>query len=97
MIGQLEWFSIQHVLRGGNQGADRLANLAMDRGMGRNRNAVATTTGEDARRSTGGVSALSSQTPSRGQEFSGVVRDGVIVLDDAKLPEGTRVQIRIRE
>src|SRR6201981_1221196 len=35
MIGQLEWFSIQHVLRGGNQEADRLANLAMDKGMGR--------------------------------------------------------------
>jgi ribonuclease HI len=34
MIGQLEWFSIQHVLRGGNQEADRLANLAMDKGMG---------------------------------------------------------------
>jgi hypothetical protein len=33
----------------------------------------------------------------RGQEFSGVVRDGVIVLDGAKLPEGTRVQIRVRE
>jgi len=25
------------------------------------------------------------------------VRDGVIVLDTAKLPEGTRVQIRVRE
>ena len=30
MIGQLEWFSIQHTLRGGNREADRLANLAMD-------------------------------------------------------------------
>src|SRR5512144_2006622 len=35
MIGQLEWFSIQHVLRGGNQEADRLANVAMDKGIGR--------------------------------------------------------------
>ena len=35
MIARLEWFSIQHVLRGGNQEADRLANLAMDKGMGR--------------------------------------------------------------
>lgn len=35
MIAGLEWFSIQHVLRGGNQEADRLANLAMDKGMGR--------------------------------------------------------------
>ena len=97
MIGQLEWFSIQHVLRGGNQEADRLANLAMDKGMGRNRNLAATTTGEDARRSMNASDTLSDRSPSRGQEFSGVVRDGVIVLDGAKLPEGTRVQIRVRE
>jgi ribonuclease HI len=96
MIAQLEWFSIQHVLRGGNQEADRLANLAMDKGMGRNRNVVATT-GEDARRSMNASDTLSDRSPSRGQEFSGVVRDGVIVLDGAKLPEGTRVQIRVRE
>src|ERR1700757_2098391 len=96
MIGQLEWFSIQHVLRGGNQEADRLANLAMDKGMGRNRNVVATT-GEGARRSINASDTLSDRSPSRGQEFSGVVRDGVIVLDGAKLPEGTRVQIRVRE
>jgi ribonuclease HI len=97
MIGQLEWFSIQHVLRGGNQEADRLANLAMDKGMGRNRNVAATTTGEDARRSLNASDTRSDRSPSRGQEFSGVVRDGVIVLDGAKLPEGTRVQIRVRE
>jgi ribonuclease HI len=97
MIAQLEWFSIQHVLRGGNQEADRLANLAMDKGMGRNRNVVAATTGEDARRSMNASDTLSDRSPSRGQEFSGVVRDGVIVLDGAKLPEGTRVQIRVRE
>src|SRR5580692_12280576 len=35
VIRQLDWFSIQHTLREGNQEADRLANLAMDKGMGR--------------------------------------------------------------
>ena len=35
MIGELEWFSIEHTLREGNQEADRLANLAMDKGTGR--------------------------------------------------------------
>ncbi len=35
LIRQLEWFSIQHVLRGKNAEADRLANEAMDKGMGR--------------------------------------------------------------
>ena len=94
MIGQLEWFSIQHVLREGNQEADRLANLAMDQGMGRNRS-VAVRSGEDIR-SFNSQQSSQSQTL-RAQEFSGVVRDGVIVLDDGELPEGTRVQVRVRE
>src|SRR5277367_4991322 len=34
-IAGLEHFRIEHVLRGKNQQADRLANLAMDRGTGR--------------------------------------------------------------
>ena len=34
-IVRLEAFQIQHVLRGKNQNADRLANLAMDKGTGR--------------------------------------------------------------
>ena len=79
MIGQLEWFSIQHVLRGGNQEADRLANLAMDKGMRRT------------------SSAPAPSSMGRGQEYEGVVRGGVIVVDGAELPEGTRVQIRVRD
>jgi ribonuclease HI len=35
LIAQLEHFEIRHVLRERNQNADRLANLAMDRGMNR--------------------------------------------------------------
>lgn len=35
LIAKLDWFSIGHVLRGKNQEADRLANEAMDKGMGR--------------------------------------------------------------
>ncbi len=34
---QLEGFEIRHTLRGGNKKADGLANEAMDKGMGRNR------------------------------------------------------------
>jgi ribonuclease HI len=79
MIGQLEWFSIEHVLRGGNQEADRLANLAMDKGMGRTRTTPAP-----------------ASSP-RGQEFNGVVRDGVIVIEGPKLRDGTRVQVRVRD
>ena len=35
LISQLDWFSIGHALREHNQEADRLANDAMDRGMGK--------------------------------------------------------------
>jgi ribonuclease HI len=79
MIGRLEWFSIGHTLREGNQEADRLANLAMDQGMGRTRSAP--------------VPAPIAQA----QEFHGVVRGGVVVVEGVKLPEGAKVQIRIRE
>jgi ribonuclease HI len=33
LVRQLEWFQIEHVLRGHNREADRLANEAMDQGM----------------------------------------------------------------
>ncbi|HTJ86905.1 MAG TPA: ribonuclease HI family protein [Terriglobales bacterium] len=35
LIRQLEWFNIEHTLRGGNREADELANQAMDKGSGR--------------------------------------------------------------
>ncbi len=35
LIAQLEWFAIDHAMREHNQEADRLANQAMDKGMGR--------------------------------------------------------------
>src|SRR5258705_8874716 len=41
LIRQLDWFSIGHALREHNQEADRLANEAMDRGMGRSVERVA--------------------------------------------------------
>jgi ribonuclease HI len=37
MARQLEKFEMQHTLRGGNKEADRLANEAMDKGMGKSR------------------------------------------------------------
>jgi ribonuclease HI len=35
LISQLDWFNIEHVLRGHNREADQLANQAMDKGSGR--------------------------------------------------------------
>ena len=76
LIRQLEWFSIQHVLRGKNAEADRLANEAMDKGTGR---------------------ASAPPAPVRApQEFEGIVENGVIRLTNGELPEGTKVQVRVR-
>jgi ribonuclease HI len=77
LIAKLEWFSIGHVLRGHNQEADRLANAAMDKGMGRRTESAAA-------------------IPSQRQEFNGVVRGGKIELLDGQLPDGTQVQVRVR-
>jgi ribonuclease HI len=79
LIAQLDWFSIQHVLRGHNSEADRLANEAMDKGTGR----VA-------------AGASPARPSTTRQEFEGVVRDGKIELQDGQLPDGTRVQVRVK-
>jgi ribonuclease HI len=81
LIAKLEWFSIGHVLRGHNEEADRLANAAMDKGMGRVARAP---------------SSLSLNIPVAAQEFNGVVREGKIELLNGKLPEGTNVQVRVK-
>ncbi len=77
LIAQLEWFSIGHALREHNQEADRLANDAMDKGMGRSVKPSAP--------------VVQVQT-----EFEGVVRDGRIELTNGTLPDGTRVQVRVK-
>ena len=80
LIAQLEWFSIGHALREHNQEADRLANEAMDRGMGR-------------------TAPPAAQVPVHGspaQEFEGIVRAGKIELTGGSLPDGTRVQVRVK-
>jgi ribonuclease HI len=82
LIGQLDWFSIGHALREHNRDADRLANEAMDRGFA-----------APAGRQTEGPLARAA-SPAH-QEFEGVVRNGVVELN-GKLPEGTRVQVRVK-
>jgi ribonuclease HI len=79
MIDDLEAFEINHVLREKNRAADRLANLAMDRGMKR-----------DAPVASEATSA--SSTPVR--EVNGVVRDGAVVFLGSPLPDGTLVKVR---
>jgi ribonuclease HI len=80
LISQLEWFSIGHALREHNRQADQLANDAMDKGMGKLR----------------AVPATPLRIPVIPQEFEGVVQNGAIKISNGELPEGTRVQIRVK-
>ncbi len=99
---RIENFEMRHTLRGGNKVADRLANEAMDRGMGKAANQP--------------VSGLASQQVSRvppvpilgpgkpqqptprpdRQILEGYVKDGVVHLLGGELPDGIFVKI-IRE
>jgi ribonuclease HI len=80
LTAQLDWFSIGHAFREQNQEADRLANEAMDKGMGRSVTRV----------------AVPAPAAAQAQEFEGVVRGGVVELSGGSLPEGTRVQVRVK-
>jgi ribonuclease HI len=80
LIRQLDWFSIGHALREHNQEADRVANEAMDKGMGR-----------VARAPSPAQPAVQSQ-----HEFEGIVRGGRVEFTNGSLPEGTRVQLRVK-
>ena len=77
LIAQLDWFSIEHALREHNREADRLANAAMDKGMGR------------AERESPSLAAA--------QEYEGIVANGVVRVLNGTLPEGARVQVRVKK
>jgi len=79
LIAQLDWFSIGHAFREQNQDADRLANEAMDKGMGRS------------------VSRAPAVPLAQPREFEGVVRNGKVELVGGTLPDGTRVQLRVKK
>jgi ribonuclease HI len=94
LVAQLDWFSIGHALREHNQEADRLANAAMDKGMGRVARAPSS-----AQAAEGARSKLRLREDSQSDmqhEFEGVVRNGTIELTTGTLPEGTRVQVRVK-
>lgn len=85
LAGRLERFEMRHTLRGGNQEADRLANEAMDRGMGK-------------KPASQGVSSSASQqaaqhTNRQRQVFEGLVKNGVVHLIEGELPDGVLVKV----
>jgi probable phosphoglycerate mutase len=83
---RLDGFRIEHVLRGKNTNADRLANLAMDRGMGRPVRAGA---GNEPATRHAGQSGL----PEREKVAKGFVKGGVVHLIEGELPDGTFVRV----
>ncbi|MBI3474294.1 MAG: ribonuclease HI family protein [Acidobacteria bacterium] len=80
MVRKLDHFEIRHAMREHNVDADRLANEAMDRGKS------GRTTSAPAPAATIAVR----------DEFDGIVRNGVVELTGGSLPDGTRVQVRVR-
>jgi ribonuclease HI len=94
LIRQLDWFSIGHALREHNQEADRLANEAMDRGMGRSVERAASGDPSTSLKAGPPARVLARPLP---QEFEGIVRQGKVELENGNLPDGTRVQVRIKK
>jgi hypothetical protein len=95
LIARLDWFSIQHVLRESNREADELANRAMDQGRGPVGTERVITGQREA-----GASPPRSVPPVSGelQEFEGTVtRGGLIRLHEGELPEGARVEVRLKK
>jgi len=106
MTRQLEGFEIRHTLRGGNKEADRLANEAMDRGMGKTGKALAPVADAPGRLrapaarpygrlETTGPAQARPATPDqpRAQVLEGYVKNGVVHLLEGELPDGIFVQV----
>ncbi len=87
-VAKLDRFEMQHVLRGKNKEADRLANEAMDRGMGKG------PAGHPGAAKPLFVSAAKAAAPAElPKEVTGFVKNGVVHLVEGELPEGTFVRI----
>jgi ribonuclease HI len=80
-ITQLQRFQIQHVLRDKNKHADRLANVAMDRGMGR------------AAAPDPVPVAAPVAPPPKAAMLRGLVKGGVVHMLGGQLPDGTFVKV----
>jgi ribonuclease HI len=88
LAARLEKFEMRHTLRGGNKEADRLANEAMDKGMGRT----------PEKQSAEALVRRVNNAPLKPQRqvFQGLVKNGVVHLIEGELPDGILVKV-IRE
>jgi probable phosphoglycerate mutase len=94
LAARLERFEMRHTLRGGNQEADRLANEAIDKGMGK------VAGGAGGGRGTAGASVRQAVSPAQSRPprlvLEGYVKNGVVHLVEGELPDGIFVKV-IRE
>jgi len=81
-IPQLKRFQIQHVLRDKNRHADRLANVAMDRGMGRSQAEPPVA-----------KAAAPPAAPAKAVMLRGLVKGGVVHILGGDLPDGVFVKV----
>jgi probable phosphoglycerate mutase len=102
---RVEGFEMRHTLRGGNKVADRLANEAMDRGMGKTASqrvsgSASQPVSTPAGSATGQTAPNRSATPAAARPerlvLEGYVKDGVVHLLGGELPDGVFVKI-VRE
>jgi ribonuclease HI len=94
---QIPKFEMRHTLRGGNKHADRLANEAMDKGMGKSAipQVGKPDTFEAARQQAIKPPSQPAANPTR-QILEGYVKGGVVHLLGGELPDGIFVKV-IRE
>ena len=107
---RLDGFEMRHTLRGGNKHADRLANEAMDRGMGKSaipqvgkpadfeasRQQFSKSASQPVNRPAISPSAPQPAAKPTRQILEGYVKDGVVHLLGGELPDGIFVKV-IRE
>jgi ribonuclease HI len=103
-IGRLEQFRIEHVLRGKNKEADRLANVAMDRGMGRASERPAEQPSERiparaldfraaVKAASGSAAPAEKPLAAPLKALRGLVKGGMVHLLEGELPEGIFVRV----
>ena len=97
-IARLQAFQAQHVLREKNKQADRLANLAMDRGTGKASSDISSHVSAPAKAPVAGppkipIVRLSPTAKPESRPLRGFVKGGVIHLVEGELPDGVFVKI----
>ena len=90
MARSLERFEMSHTLRGGNKTADRLANEAMDRGMGKAGSGSASR--PVSKPADGPARPAPAAKPAR-VVLEGYVKGGVVHLLGGELPDGIFVKV----